>query len=220
MKHSDRCFIPTNDLLRWVTERYKINKSLIHLIPNFVDTDLFKPDIQKKCEFDIICIGRLSPEKRHKLILEAVEKLSFKKVLFIGSGPLKNDLIITGSKLNVNIQVIDKVSNSELPAYINSSKYFILASTWEGHPKSLIEAMSCGCICIGADRPGINNMVRHNETGILFNSTSAGLREAIINISNNLELSNKIQQNARNFILENMSFKKISSDYKTVLYHL
>ena len=219
MRHADKCFIPTLDLIAWVKDNYYIKSTNICMVPNFVNTDLFKPD-EKKIEFDLITIGRLSFEKRHWMIIEAAIKLSFKKILFIGSGTLKNDLIKKATVDNIELQIIEKVKNSELPDYINSSKYFVLATTREGHPKSLIEAMSCGCICIGADRPGINNMIRHNETGILFNSTPDGLQDAITNISNDKELSRKIQENARKYILENMSFSKIYSDCESILSRL
>jgi glycosyltransferase involved in cell wall biosynthesis len=40
-------------------------------------------------------------------------------------------------------------------------------SSREGFSKSLIESFSCGIPAIGYDVPGINNIIKNNENGIL-----------------------------------------------------
>ena len=58
---------------------------------------------------------------------------------------------------------------------------FILPSYYEGHPKVLLEAMSCGLPCIGTNVRGIREDVEHMKTGYLcetdHNSIADGLFE-------------------------------------------
>ena len=47
-------------------------------------------------------------------------------------------------------------------------------------PKTLLEAMACGCICIGTDVPGINEIIRDGDNGILAkNLTSESISKAL-----------------------------------------
>ena len=55
------------------------------------------------------------------------------------------------------------------------SKYFVTGSSWEGHPKAIIEAMACGLICVAPSVNGINNLIEHGKTGILYDGTNQDL---------------------------------------------
>ena len=63
--------------------------------------------------------------------------------------------------------------------FLNRASAFILPSKYEGHPKSLIEAMSCGLPCIGSNVVGIKEDIRHKETGYLCNTDYQSIAEAI-----------------------------------------
>lgn len=212
-KLSDRCIIPTMPLVEWVVSNYHIDRNKIARIPNFVMTDQFKPDAKGAEVYDVIHVGRLSYEKRPLLILEALKGCDQQSVLFVGDGPLKNASVLYASENNIPLKVMESVTNSSLPELLNQSKCFVIASIREGHPKALVEAMACGCVCIGADRPGINTILTHNENGLLFDSTAEGLRNAIADAQCNPMLIKKIKLAAREYAIRHYAFEHIYQSY-------
>jgi glycosyltransferase involved in cell wall biosynthesis len=115
----------------------------------------------------------------------------------------------TTSEKGVSVEFKKNVLNEKLPEELNKSEIFILPSFYEGCPKTLLEAMSCGLPCIGTNVEGIKEIVRHRENGYLCDTDSNSIREAIAEVLGDKQLQKKIGQNARQTILENFDFKKI-----------
>jgi glycosyltransferase involved in cell wall biosynthesis len=97
----------------------------------------------------------------------------------------------------------------QLPEMIRQSTLFALVSPHEGHPKSLLEAMSCGVAVLGADSPGIREQIQHAETGWLCGTDAQSIRAGIQHLLANPALREKLGRNARRFIEENYSIDKI-----------
>ncbi|MGA3013447.1 MAG: glycosyltransferase, partial [Bacteroidales bacterium] len=99
---------------------------------------IFKPmkvdrDDQLKDKFIILSVGRLAPEKRHELIIQAINKSRFREkiqLILIGEGPLKGKLVETGSVLT-NSPIFLSLSPEELVYYYNVSDLYIHAATVE-----------------------------------------------------------------------------------------
>ena len=153
-------------------------------------------------------MGRLSLQKNLVNLIKAVADLDVRLVIF-GAGPLKDDLQKLASKLNSKIEFKGNVPNEKLPEELNKSEIFILPSFYEGCPKVLLEAMSCGLPCIGTDVEGIKEIIKHKENGYLCETDAHSIRKAILEVLNNKNLQAKISQNARKTILENFSLEKI-----------
>ena len=62
---------------------------------------------------------------------------------------------------------------------LTKSTIFVLPSFYEGHPKALLEAMSCGAPVLGADSPGIRELIRHGNTGYLCGTDLRSIRVAL-----------------------------------------
>ena len=65
--------------------------------------------------------------------------------------------------------------------------------------------MSCEIPVIGANSPGISNLITHNNNGYICEPTIDGIRNAINDLINKVELQNNLSKNARQYILENHS---------------
>ena len=190
------------------------------VIPNYVDTALFKPNDKIKKQYDLLYIGRLSEEKNINNLLEALIGLDI-RTLFIGRGLLKDMVLDYKQKYNLNLELIEMIPNYQLPSYINSSMIFILPSLAEGNPKSLLEAMACQMPVIGSNVHGISNIITHNSNGILCDTTIEGIRTSINKLSNNRVLQNRLAKNARKYILKHCSLdiivKKEFKVYNNIL---
>jgi glycosyltransferase involved in cell wall biosynthesis len=177
---ADRCVVPTRALAEWVTEHYGIDARKIAVIPNNVDTGSFRP-LALAPEVDVISVGRLAEKKRHQLLLEALAGTGV-RVRIIGSGGRRDRLLQQAERLDVMLDLIPSVANERLPELFNTARVYVNLSRWEGHPKALIEAMACGRACIGADSPGIRNLLEHDRTGWIVPPDVDRVREAIVQL--------------------------------------
>ena len=83
--------------------------------------------------------------------------------------------------------------------HIEKAAMFILFSSQEGMPNSLIEAMSLGLPCISSDCPcgGPKDLITSGENGLLVAvKDKEALRAAILQILKNPEFAEKIGMNA------------------------
>jgi glycosyltransferase involved in cell wall biosynthesis len=164
--------------------------------------------VDTKKDYDIIFIGRLANQKNPTALLEAVMKLKYRTIM-IGDGPLEKELKEKYENLNSRLEWKSNIPNSELPGYMNRSKIFVLPSHYEGHPKTLIEAMSCGMPVIGADTPGIREVIRHGENGWLCGTDADSISQAIQHLLEDPNLAQRLGDNARQFVLQNYALEDI-----------
>ncbi|MFC1739651.1 glycosyltransferase family 4 protein [Planctomycetota bacterium] len=214
-ENADKCIIPTKELENWVFHNYNIQREKIAVIPNYVDTELFRPNPDLEKDFDIISIGRLVAKKRHELLLNVMSGTQ-RKIQIIGNGRLQDKLTHLVRKNQITVEIKPRVEHKLLPANINRSKIYVNLAEWEGHPKALIEAMTCGCACIGAKSPGIENLIINGETGILIEPEPKQIRDTVQTLLGDKALRERLGENARNYAIEHFSLDKVFEQYKKV----
>ncbi len=196
-----------------VVKNYKINPKKIRIIPNYVLTDIFKPYSGFEKEFDLIYIGRSDEGKNLRSLLKAINFLKKKNknlsLILIGGSYRDKNLRELAVRYDLNVIFKDNIPNFKLPLFLNKSRIFILPSKYEGHPKSLIEAMGCGLPCIGCNVTGINEVIDHMETGYLCGVDYKSIADALDAVVFDETLQKKLGKNARDYILSNYSFDKI-----------
>jgi glycosyltransferase involved in cell wall biosynthesis len=92
---------------------------------------------------------------------------------------------------------------------LNRSEVFILPSLYEGSPKALLEAMACGLPVIGTNVTGIKEVIADGENGLLCNTDSESIRDAIIRLLASGDMRRRLGSNARAQIESNYSMEKI-----------
>jgi glycosyltransferase involved in cell wall biosynthesis len=205
---ADRVVVTTPAMREDVLSRIPDAAAKIAVIPNYVDTDVFRTNSGVCDETSLIFVGRIAPEKNLPALLEAIEPLQV-RLTIIGEGKIRPELQRRFASLDGRISWEGNVPNSQLPALLSRAGFFVLPSFYEGHPKALIEAMSCGLPVIGADSPGIRELIRHEETGYLCSGDPAGIRKAIQKLLASPSLRAKMGHHAREYVMENYSLDKI-----------
>lgn len=215
--HADRIVVTSKDMVNRIQKRFPhvIDKTII--IPNYVDTDLFSPGEQRIGKpFRLCFVGRLSPEKNIESLIHAVEGLDV-ELDIIGQGPMRESLELLVQK-NKCVRFLGRIENNQLPDYLKNASAFILPSHYEGHPKTLIEAMACKLPVIGTDVSGINEIICHGENGLLCQSDPQSIRSAIQKLKSDSDLQLRLAERARQFALEHYALDKIVEKELT-LYH-
>jgi len=179
---ADAVIVTTPELGRHVGER--VGPERIHLVPNGVDTMLFRPVPRAVGEpKTLLYAGRLSEEKNLGAILEAAADLASRvtlQVTFIGDGPDRPRLEARARELQVSVTFLPFIEHARLAKLMAQADVFVLPSFTEGHPKVLLEAMSCGLPCIASAVGGNLSIVDDGRTGLLFDPAVPGALAACL----------------------------------------
>ena len=160
----------------------------VHIIPTACDLTRFAcAKVPKK--YDLIFLGRLSPEKRVDRFGEIVSLVIRKKrdlrAAIVGTGPEEQRVLsaINQNGLAEHIEYIgwtDAVSE-----YLNKSRVYVLTSDNDQLPSTLLEAMACGLVPVAADVGNVSDVV-DEKNGYLVNPDDLdGYVSAILELLNN-----------------------------------
>lgn len=198
-KLSDFSIVTSRHQKEYIVNKYKARD--IYVIPNGIDLELFKQikktDKNKKTE--LLFVGRFHPEKNLLNLLKAMKDVPDIKLKIIGSGQQEKDLITLKSKYDLDVEIMSNVPNFELPNIYTTADIYIQPSLYEGNPKTILEAMSCGLPVIATNVSGINDVISHLENGFLCGIYPKSIKNAILELKNNDSLKIKIGSNARKY---------------------
>jgi len=200
--------VSTARIKEHIEDAYQVPGSNITVVPNYVDTDVFAPDREKAIPNRISCVAKFNEQKNLMSLFEACACLDIELDL-VGSGPLEAPLVSSKEENQLRVNFLGNLPNQSLPPVINRSEIFVLVSFFEGHPKALVEAMSCGKPVIGANVPGINEIITHKENGYLCETDPQSIRSAISELLAEKELQIRMGKKARLYALEQYSLEKL-----------
>lgn len=156
---------------------YEINKE-IEVIPNFIDSSVFKPQgdscLKQKLapngEKLLLHTSNFRPVKRVtdtiKLLKEIEDKIPVKLVL-VGDGPDRSECERLARELHLIHKVVFLGKQEGLVEILNCADLFLIPSQSESFGLAALEAMSCGLPVISSSVGGLPELVRHNETGYI-----------------------------------------------------
>ncbi|MCL5010735.1 MAG: glycosyltransferase family 4 protein [Patescibacteria group bacterium] len=191
-------------------KKFKIPQRKIRLIPNYINTELFKPQNVQKEKNSVVYVGRLSKEKNLSNLITAMAGLPA-KLTIIGQGSLQKELQALAREKNVTAEFKGKIANQDLSVELNKHSIFVLPSFYEGCPKALLEAMSCGLCCLGADVEGIKEVISHKENGYLCQTDAPSIHRGLAELLTDNTLQKKLGALARETIVNNFSLDEISA---------
>lgn len=202
--------------MEYVTQRYgnKISARLA-IVGNYVDTQLFSPSIlDEATENRVLYVGRLSPEKNLDNAIAACASIGI-GLDIVGAGGELSRLKEIAAECRAHVRWLGVLPNKQLPDLFQNYRYFILPSLWEGLPKSLIEAMSAGLVCIGNNTTGINEIIEDGVNGYL--STYADAASLAKTLLRALEGDNeRISRAGRQFICSEFSLEAIAAKEQAI----
>lgn len=135
----------------------------------------------------ILCPARLSPEKRHDLLIKAAEIVVNRApetvFLFAGDGDLRSDIErrVAASTAREHIRLLGH--RSDIRSLISASDVVTLASDFEGFPYVLMESAARGVPAVATDVGGIRHSIIEGETGLIVPPDDAGaLAHALLSL--------------------------------------
>ncbi len=205
------------------------------VIPNGIDCyttfklELFERDKERKAlgiddnDIAVFFVGRLSEEKNPDVFVSAakdilkVNKKSGIKFFVIGDGGMRHEV-------EESIRAIDSDSisylgyQSEVAKYLSAADIFVLPSSIEGFPLSILEAMAMKVAVIASDVGAVSEVIENKVDGFVITPGNAKeICEAITTLDNNRKLLADMKILSRKKVEKNYSNKILGKRY-TELY--
>lgn len=118
----------------------------------------------------VLGVGSLTPRKDFPTLLRAFARSSNveSRLIILGEGPERATLESLAKELGISDRVRLPGFVANPFAYMARANVYVLSSTLEGLPGSLVQALACGCPSVATDCPsGPREILRDGEVGPL-----------------------------------------------------
>ena len=192
-------------------KKYGLRECQLKLAPHAIDNDRFSNiafnynkaslDLRKQLGIEasdlvLLFAGKMEEKKNPFFFIDILNAITDErlKVIFVGSGLLRTELLLAASK-DKRIIVLDFQNQLNMPIIYRLADIFILPSKGPGETWGLAlnEAMACGKVVVASNKTGgAQDLIDNNNNGFL------------IDINNNTNLISFIRQslNDKNLLLD------------------
>ncbi len=220
----------------------KLGFKRIELIPDSVDTSIFKPLPKKELKtrkkfgvqnktFVVLFLGRLASNKGLPYLFNAFKEINTedKKILVVGKeNPAFLDTTYKyyasiADKLGVSEKVVfaGNLKEKEVVDALNSSDLLVLPSlASEAFGLVLIEAMACGKPVIGTSVGGIKEVIADGFNGFIVPPKRTDELTVALNLLLDKKLRNKFGQNGLNLAKKKYSLNSVSDSHIKLYFEL
>jgi PEP-CTERM/exosortase A-associated glycosyltransferase len=221
LRRVDHVFTICEGLRRDITRR-GISENKVTVIPNAVDIDTFEtggqPDAALAQQLGLAgamvigFVGSFYAYEGLDLLLDALPavlaKIPNARVLLVGGGPQDSALKAQAARLGLSDRIVftGRVPHSEVQRYydlIDLLAYprHAMRLTELVTPLKPLEAMAQGRLLVASDVGGHKELIRHNETGILFKAGDpAALASAVTDLLARPDRWPALRQSGRQFV--------------------
>lgn len=230
----DHVFTICNGLRADIVAR-GIPASKVTVIPNAVDVESFHlaspPDTELQKTLGVIgktiigFIGSFYAYEGLDLLLDSLPALITDnpdiRVLLVGGGPQEAKLRrqVEAMRLQDVVIFTGRVPHKEVNRYYDLIDVLAyprrpMRLTELVTPLKPLEAMAQGHLFVASDVGGHKELVRHNETGMLFKAGSKdALAEAIFSLLNSRQNWPQLRENGRRFVEETRNWRNSAANY-------
>lgn len=222
-RHTDRVILVSQASQKLFLSKIKSDSFKCRVIYNGVDTEKFNGYINpvearmrlglSQEDYAIASIGRLVTEKGHEYLFEAIKLMILKypslKVLVAGDGPEKQRLIHKVKHLGVQKNIIFLGARNDIAEILSASDLFVLSSTKEAFPISILEAMAVGRPVVATDVGGVSELISNEKTGFVVPPrNSQALADAIAKLVNNKNAAAEMAEAGKRRIKESFTLRQ------------
>lgn len=215
---------PSNWLADCVRKSALFKNNNIKIIPNLIDTNLFKP-IEKLTAVKTLNLptdkkiilfgangGKSDKYKGWDYLISAISQLERKDIIIaLFGGDVSED---ERKQLKFPIYSFDYLYDEySIILLYNAADVFVIPSLAENFPNTILESLSCGTPVVGFDVGGVPDLIKHKQTGYLAKyKDECDLANGI-----NWILDNFIEfpgNKLHNYIVEHFSYRNVFMQHK------
>jgi glycosyltransferase involved in cell wall biosynthesis len=215
-----------------------IKEHKIRVVPNGVDTELFRPigsqEERKRLRINLGlpengflmgCVAALRPVKDHKGLVEGFASAVSNRasanrnkdsyLILVGDGPLASELKTLSRQLGVEDRITFLGRRNDIDKILQALDLFVLNSKTEGMSYAVLEAMSSGLPIVATNIGANTELIRHGVEGYLYRPGDLkSLTKYMTGVIGDRDRLLKMGRAARQKIVECYSVKKMVSSYK------
>lgn len=204
---------PSAYLLQELIKTYGVKPE--HGVVNYNAADKTEelPFAVTRIQHQIATTARLVKWKGIEGIIRAIALLKEKfpdiKLVIAGDGPEREKLEKTAHDLAVadRVNFLGNISRAETWRLRKQSELYVLNSTYEGLPHTVLTSFAAEIPTIATDIPGTNEALYHEKTGLLVKpDDDQGLAQAIERLLNDPKLAAELAQNGTQLLKEKFSW--------------
>ncbi len=221
LRHADIVTTPSLYLRDAIVRTYKIKNERAVVNYNAAEKDAAAPFSATPIPHQIVTTARLVEWKGLDGIIRAVALLKKKypdvRAVIAGDGPEEAKLKALVHELGIADRIVfpGRVSRAETWHLRKSSEVYVLNSTYEGLPHTVLTSFAARIPTVATDIPGTNEAVYHDVSGLLVPAgDNQALVDAIARLFDNPALRAKLVEGAEKVLNEKFSW---NAHLKTLL---
>lgn len=186
--------------------------SKLHIVYNGLNEPVIEPGLfiegVERFEKKVLCIARISPQKRFDSFVELARLLPEYAFIWIGA-----EANYEYEKLQ-NLFVLEAIPNAN--RYIQLADIFVLPSNYEGVPIAIVAAISYGIPIVSSNVGGISEIVRNNQNGFTLPNNNLLFAQKISYILRNDDVCRLYSLKARQIFSESLTISKMVEGYMNI----
>ena len=197
-------------------EAFDVSRDKLHLIPNAVDVEAFRPtNGGKDGPMTVTFVGRLEEWKGPHSFVEIARRVQAEvpEAIFkvAGAGPMHGRLTAESRDLQGHIEFLGELSHSRIAELLRETSVLVLPSFIEGLPTVCLEALACGIPVVASDTGGTSEIIREGETGYLCSSADLDrFSDRVICLLRDPELRKRFGRNGRALVEHQYSWTRVA----------
>ena len=165
--------------------RVSFKPERIQIIPNAVDVEpfLMGPEVRREIRKELgindgdflwLAVGAQTPQKNYLGLLHSISHLPRSSLAIAGAGYQQELLEEMSRKLGLASRVKLLGRRRDIPRLLAAADGFVQASSFEGMPNAVMEAMAAGKAIVATAVGGVPELIEENINGILVPSGDEG----------------------------------------------
>ncbi|MEM6577875.1 MAG: glycosyltransferase family 4 protein [Pseudomonadota bacterium] len=201
------------------------SKDSNHIVYSGMDIDRFRnarPTTDAPPGRMIALVASLEPRKRHADFFQIFARLRKRwpdlNLCLFGQGEMEATLRDLAVELGIDGHVHFMGFRTDVEQWIAAADLCVLPSMREGLPRVVVQYVAVGKPVIVSRLPGIEEIVTHNENGLLVGLDDlSGMEEAIDQLLSDKELAQRMGLAARNRDLSQWSLTRMDHDIDAIM---
>jgi glycosyltransferase involved in cell wall biosynthesis len=214
MRRTDKVIVPSRYLKRFVVG-WGVPEKKCPVIYNAVDQNETELTISPRgaislpetfdAKVRLITAGRLVPWKDVDLIIRLLSNLPDAVLTVVGDGPCRQQLeaLSKSQRVSERVWFVGAVSKAVLRSLFQKHDIFVLASSYEGLPHIILEAMQAGLAVVATAVGGTPEVLQNGKDGVLVepkdDSLAKALKQLIENRTSRVDLSSHARSTVKKF---------------------
>lgn len=195
----------------------------ITVIPNAIELSVFTPPRQRDHggSVRLLFVGRFNAFKNVETLLKAAAHLKKMDIdnfelQLIGDGEQRSGLerLTVEKELTREVHFLGWVDREAIRNFYRQADLFVTATTWEGMPNTVLEAMACGLPVVASRASGLEELVCEGVNGYLVDiNDHVALADRLVDLIDNPYERQRMGKESRKIAEREFAWEYIAEQY-------